>query len=481
MKKIFLLKISVLMIIFLFFITTSCNVSKISLDSISPESRALHMPAFTLTVTGAGFDQGAEIVVGEKTMVTNYVSSTELNCIVPSGDLSVSSQTNNNVSGISDDQQSISVFVRNSNGKESEPIDLALTDDPAFLSPSQISSAVTESYNPKIAVDGNKNLYVAFERYDSSLEKYYVSVIKSSDKGTSWSSPVDIFTSDEKCYNPEIAISSDNRISVVFYMIRLYYSCSTDQGETWSSPVSISDDTNYPLKSDIAVDYQNGINILWVQNISTENHIYFRRSSDGGDSFSIRVDASEEWDNYGTLYEPSLDTDDQGGVFAAWKAWPNYASRYASVYTNYSLNSGVSWGSQDTRFGVTSSPDIESSPNGRIFLVLSSSYLPFQDRVVLFKSNSEKTAWSYVTTVTGEEEGYYPKMKIDSIGNIDMIFLRSLKYYFTRSVDDGESWSTPSAIVENASAIDMVIDSEGNIYIVYELSQSGGMLAFTRS
>ena len=61
------------------------------LSGISPDSAAAHLPAFTLTVRGSEFVNGAVIVFNGVEMDTEYVSSGELTCMVQPEDTLLSS------------------------------------------------------------------------------------------------------------------------------------------------------------------------------------------------------------------------------------------------------------------------------------------------------------------------------------------------------------------------------------------------------
>lgn len=469
-----------LILILIFF--PSCKKNGPELTVISPESRAANMPAFTLTVTGNGFENGSVIKIDGDSKITLFSDSETLSCKLSQTDLFINSPQKDLLrSGNMGAPASVDVTVENPDGSVSNKMTLSLTDNPEFSTPVKISPSGNNWFNPAIACYENREVYIVFERYDNSIPKYYISFIGSSDRGKTWSSPVDIFSSDERCYNPGIDVGPDGRIDVILYNIRLYYSQSNDGGETWNPSLRISSDTNSPLESDIFSDSSGNINIIWAQYTASNGHIFFRRSSSGGTLFSPAVNVAVDWKSYGTIYRPAITGDNTGRIVAAWEAWPNYASKYANVHTNYSLDGGFSWSSEDTSFGVTASPDIDFSPNGNIFLVLSNSFLPFQDNIKFYKAKENGASWSYLSTVSGNLEGYSPIMKIDPVGNINIIYRRNSIFHYTRSIDEGNNWSAESSVTSLTSIVDMAVDTEGNIYIVYELQQSAGSIYFTRS
>ncbi len=456
------------------------------LFSITPSSKAVKMPAFTLTVKGSGFNESSKIFFDNTEMGTSFVNESELVCTIPANKLDITTGSYEDLNAIEIALREVPVLVKNNGEYNSGILNFSIKDNNSFSKSEKISEGNNSSFNPKITIDNESNIFVVYERYEQADEKYFVSIIRSDDGGKVWNHPVDIFESDERIYNPAIASDPDGVINVTFYNEKLYFSCSGDSGETWSVPKLISNSSPTPIESKIAIDYIGNINIVWlISSYSQDTSIYYMRSEDGGSTFSSAINISTERDNFSSVYNISLAVD-RSGVYTGWVAWPLGGSRYSHVYFNYSNDNGTTWNSEDKYFGVCSAPDVFANGGSDVYLALSGSYLPFQNRIVLFMSTDSCLSWESGIGVTSESNDTYPLVRTDSEGNINIIFKRSGAYYYIRSYDRGVSWTEPLYVTDkisepyNKKLIDMTLDKEGTIYIVSEYDNSG-VLYFTKS
>lgn len=469
------------------FCTNSDNIIPV-LSSLSPPDKVSHMPSFTLTAVGSGFAAGSEIIFNGTSKTTNFISSTEISCIIDKNDISISLYSDDNLIYSKLQNNNIPVLIRNPGGEESETIFFSIKDNHSFITPLKLSEEHSTSYNPAITTDPDGNIYIIYDRYDRNVNGYYVSVISSNDKGESWTEFIDIFTSLERSYNTRIASGPDGKLYVTFFNAKLYFSYSEDSGNTWNTPKELTPNANSPLESEIEIDKNGDINIIWLQRDGFNyKAIYFMRSEDKGDSFSQPVIVSAGWKNYSSIYNPSFAIDNNNGIFVTWTAWPIGGSRYSYVYFNYSHDNGVTWQSEDKYFGVCSSSELSVDPEGNIDLALSSSYLPFQNQIVYYKSVDNGVSWENYVPVTSASSDYYPIIRTDSAGNRNIIFKRGNYYYFTRSFNGGVTWTDPIFVTDKTSyrfdrgkLIDMVLDNEGNIFIVSEYDNIG-LLYFTKN
>ncbi|MEN8153757.1 MAG: sialidase family protein [Acidobacteriota bacterium] len=482
----FLLILIYIILSFSFFYCTDSgeNSEKPEVFSLSPASKVSSMPSFTLTANGSGFVTGSKIIFNGVTKNTNYTDPGEISCTIDKNEISLNSYShvvsNNEMS-------SIPVLVRNPGGEESDTLFFTINDNHSFIIPKKLSEEHSTSFNPAIATDPEGNIFIVYDRYERSVNGYYVSVISSKDKGDSWVEYVDIFTATERCYNTKITSGPDGTIYVTFFNAKLYFSYSNDQGNTWQIPKAITPNANAPLDSDIAIDKNGAINIIWVQrDLYNFKSIYFIRSEDKGVSFSLPVSVAAEWENYSSIYNSALAINNNNGIFVTWTGWPAGGSRYSHVYFNYSHDNGINWNSEDKYFGVCSSSDLSVDPEGNIDLVISSSYLPFQNQIIFLRSVDNGVSWGKGIAVTSNSSDTNPIIRTDSAGNRNIIFKRDKYYYFTRSIPSGVSWTDPIFATDKENirfsdkSIDMALDNEGNIFIVSEYDNIG-LLYFTKS
>lgn len=479
-----------LMILFVFL--TFCGNSDIESDGdpvlsvITPSSKAVNMPQFILTAKGSGFQESAKIFFNNSEMITTFISKTELKCTIPADNLDLTDLQNEDLYSTEISLREIPVQVKNGGGHNSGSTNFSLKDNHSFILPVLLTDGNTTSFNPAIAIDPDGTIFIIYERYDPANNWNYISIIRSDDCGSVWSDPVDLYDSTEKIYNPAIASGPDGVIYTTFYNVHLYFAYSEDSGETWSDPKEISFSTPTPIESKISTDDDGNINIAWIVFSYSQNaSVYYMRSEDGGMTFTTAVNISAEKDNFSVVYSLCLAVDGSG-VYTGWTAWPSGGSSYSHVYFNYSNDNGSTWNSEDKYFGVCSAPDIFADGGSNVYFVLSSSYLPFQNRIALFMSTDSAVNWEPGKGVTSASNDTYPLIRTDSEGNINIIFKRNGAYYYIRSYDGGENWTELLYVTDKISQtyqkklIDMALDKEGTIYIVSEYN-NGGILYFTKS
>ena len=181
----------------------------------------------------------------------------------------------NNVYVVWVDSGEIFVAVSNDNGENFE-----LHDD--------ISTIVDEiPLNPQISAEGN-NVYVVWEYRD--IDDIFFAV--SHNNGQSFSDPEDnISESPDQSRDPQIS-SEGNNVYVVWEEILanldVFFTASTNNGDTFSTPPdNLSNNTGGSINPQIS-SAGNNVYVVWEDDVAPGNiDIFFARSTDGGQTFSI--------------------------------------------------------------------------------------------------------------------------------------------------------------------------------------------------
>jgi hypothetical protein len=227
-----------------------------------------------------------------------------------------------------------------------------------------------------------------------------------------------------------------------------------------------------------AIDRNNGLYVIWSQLGNSMNAgVLFTRSTDSGVTWSSPVNIFAGWGDSTTVHSPSLAVDTNGGVFAAWAARPMGGTRYDYVYFNYSHNNGTTWQTTETNMGECLSPNLVVDSGGKLDLLLASAIVPFRYGIIFKQSSDRGVTW--VSKATIKDSGYseLPQLKLDRVGNMNVIYLNDYNYFFSRSVDSGLTWSE-GIMLGGANAMEMSLDSVGNVYIAYETSNPSRISVF---
>lgn len=302
----------------------------------------------------------------------------------------------------------------------------------------QISNSSNDSIAPSIATDGI-NIYIAWtDQSRSGPSEIFFS--KSTDGGNTFSAPQNIGTKQGTSIAPFVATDGMN-IFVTWTDSQpksrdIMFSKSTDGGETFSVPQKISSDSSDSVASKIVVHGNNifliWFSITWSGDFSKNMEIYFSKSTDGGETFSVpqNISNNEEFSQ-----SPSIATNGSD-VFVTWS---NDHMGKTTIFFSKSTDGGETFSSPKNisdNTGYSSGPFITS--NGANVFV----------------------AWFY------HVEGKNPDI------------------LFSKSIDGGETFSVPQNISNTSGySVTPVIATNGsNIFITWTDSQpKSSLILFSKS
>jgi len=147
----------------------------------------------------------------------------------------------------------------------------------------RLTDATGNSKEPSIAVSGNNVHVVWYDSRDGNEEIFYK---RSTDGGATWEVDRKLTTKAlGNSDNPSIAVSG-NTVHVVWYDNRdgnpeIYYKRSTDGGNTWGADTRLTNAAGNSYTPSIAVSGDT-VHVVWHDNRDGNEEIYYRRSIDGG-------------------------------------------------------------------------------------------------------------------------------------------------------------------------------------------------------
>ncbi len=182
-----------------------------------------------------------------------------------------------------------------------------------------IAVSTNPSDGPLVAVDFAGNINVAWiEGLDGP---FHAAFSRSSDGGATFTAPKQISGLSEVDPGPRMALDSNGNIYVVWYTTpygNIHLSYSTDGGATFSN-TNITNYSGFPAPSpsapQIAIDSAGNINVAWDDNRSGPLDIFFSHSSDGGATFPTPQNLS----NMGGAGYSQIATGLNGSINIVWQ------------------------------------------------------------------------------------------------------------------------------------------------------------------
>jgi hypothetical protein len=342
-----------------------------------------------------------------------------------------------------------------------------------FSPPKNVSNTPGGSGESRVAVDGRGNINVIWnDNTPGNLEIFFA---RSTDLGTTFSAPKNISHNTGASFSPQMAVDSAGNINVVWTDNTpgnddIFFSRSSDGGTTFSTPLNLSHNGGNSFNTQIAVDSAGNINVVWEDDTLGNLEIFFARSTNGGVTFSAPLDISN---NTGMSEIPEIAVDRAGHIDIAWQdnTLGNLDVLFArsndgitfSTPQNLSNNSGAS---------IFVQPAVDSS--GNIYLVWEDT-TPLNTGVLFSRSTDGGSTFSTPQNLLNGGIAQFPRIVVDTGGKIDVVWEDnapgSFNIFFSRSSDGGITFSAPQNLSNNtdlAHLAQLAVDSNGNINVVWQ-------------
>ncbi len=345
--------------------------------------------------------------------------------------------------------------------------------------PIQISDSQIDYHNPVIAVN-NTTLHVVYVEWDGNGIFYK----RSFDNGVTWEEKRLLV--DSRCAEPAIAVYSDN-VHIVWADYRnnppgeysngseIYYKRSIDGGDTWSDDIRLSDSDAYWSQVPDIVCNEYIIHIVWGDARDSAGTIYYGY---GGAIYHKKsIDNGETWTNDTKIsdtdvkaFVPSLDISGNY-VYVTWndrRDWVN-----DEIFFKRSTDQGVTW-TNDTR--LTFSENISSYATN-IKAEDNYVYITWEEHsiegICILKSENYGNTWGNIVPITTMHSfSGIPNIDVH-INYIHIAFQKGNYLYYCRSIDYGENWENIKKLTFNNLVLSFGELYVENNYIHFILSVSG--------
>lgn len=313
----------------------------------------------------------------------------------------------------------------------------------------QSATSITAFNYKSIAVSGSVVHVVWYDDRDGNFEVYYK---RSPDDGISWGTDTRLTNSAGTSWFSSLGVSGfevhviwmDNRDG----NFEIYYKRSVDGGLSWSGDTRLTNDTAASRFPSVAVSGLV-VSVIWQDARDGNDEIYYKRSADGGISWGA---------------DTRLTNDTAGSIFATVSAsdsivnvlWEEYRDGNAEIYDKHSTDGGLSW-SPDTR--LMNDPAESFSPNTWSFGP--TVHLVWYDtrngnaEIYYKRSPDGGLSWGADTRMTNNAAGSYHPSVSASGSNVHLTWYDerdgNREIYYKTSTDAGISWGADTRLTSNIS------------------------------
>ena len=355
-----------------------------------------------------------------------------------------------------------------------------------FSATKNVSNNSDYSFTPRVAVDSNGTIYLAWE--DDTAAGSNILFSRSTDGGATFSTPTNLSNASDYSFNPRIAINATGSVNVVWEYetadnTDIMFSHSSDAGVSFTPPINLSNDPADSENEQIATDATGNIYVVW-ENDSLNLGVLFSRSTDGGATFSAPAVLST---NTSGSYSAQIAIGANGNLSVVWE---DDAQSASDVSFSHSSDHGATFSSPQSlsyHTGNSGSQQIAIDLTGNIDVVWANET---SGKFDIFFTRSVDNGATFSTPIdvsNGSGNAQNPQIGLDAKGNINLVWEDNMPsdIYFARSTNGGGSFSAPVNISNNGGfSVDpfLTVDVGGNVNVAWEDDTTGNKdIFFARS
>jgi len=317
----------------------------------------------------------------------------------------------------------------------------------SWTPPSRLTYNLSQSLQPKIALDSNDHIHVVWrDILGLNGELYYK---KSTDGGTSWSLLKRLTWNPGLINALSIAIDPADVIHVVWGdnspgNYEIYYKQSTDGGLTWSPPARLSFTAGTSDAPHLATDLGTNIFLVWADDSFGMDELLFKSSTNSGMNWSppnrLTWNPTRSW-------SPKICVDSVGNIHLIYG---EEMPPFSEIYYRNSTDGGMTW-SPPNRItwnpGLSRFPCIQTDVNNNINIAWEDNSMGGNYEILYRRSTDGGITWSALSRLTwNPTDSYEAVLAVESVSNIHIVWVNLLAtgfgdLYYKSTSNSGVSWS----------------------------------------
>jgi K319L-like, PKD domain len=336
---------------------------------------------------------------------------------------------------------------------------------------------------PQVGVDPAGNINVVWE--DDTTSNSYIFFARSTDGGASFATTQNLSSTLGSSWNPRIAVDNAGNINVVWIDNTsgnqdIFFSRSTDGGINFNGPINLSKGAATSSNPQIAVDSKGGVNVVWENDDHTLG-VMFVHSSDGS---SFPAAASNLATNTTGSVSPAIAAGTDGSVNVAWE--DDFSSR-AHISFRRSTDNGQTFPTLpmavSNSVGNATGAQVAVDGSGNVNVVWVDDG-PGNFVIMYNRLNNGSTSFSGATPLSGAGNAANPQVLVDAAGNALVVWqgntgtVLNNDVFFARSVAGTFSATNVSANTGDSSNPFLNVDALGNVNLAWTDTTPGKANAF---
>jgi hypothetical protein len=346
-----------------------------------------------------------------------------------------------------------------------------------------LSINATDAHDPSIVLS-RSNIYVMWVDFVTGNDDIYFK--RSTDGGASFGDIINLSNDLGDSYNFKVSLSGDYMYIVwqdetlgVNGTADIFFKRSTDGGATFSDTINLSNNTGDSTDPDIASSNDGDIYVVWRDDSAGTEQIVYQRSNDNGDSFGTGLSehltlSNNTAENINAI-EPRI-VSDKANVYVLWSQG-NFDRGISDIFFKRSTDGGASFGDI---INLSSNPNSRSSlPNigvleNKIYTAWSDG--PFNNGEVNYRRSTDGGAsfGDIINLSNNTGDSLRPEITV-SDSNIFIVWQNQAtkgdNVFFKRSTDGGASFDNTIDLSNrrgDSTNPEISVNNSSSVYTVWQ-------------